>query len=1042
MHQKKQLNFEEILKLINSPLKAGSTWYLLDTKWFDMCKNYHDSGDKSVFPGPIDNSALFQPIPASCNEASNGFVNSNVADSTTDNDEENTSPIADAVSVDSRPLREDLNEAEGQFKVVPEKCWNLLKDTFGIVNANHAIKRRVIEFAPGELVVEIKPVKLKLCLYGGKEATVEKYFSRVTTLDELQQEMRKVFNISLERETKLWINSEVFTFKPAVLSPSKSENSLQTSSPIKPPPTPPPMPTPNSSTSTASPNVVTRQAANSMNKAIALPDSSSSPANRSSTLSTSTSDSPISTASSSKESSPNQTLIAVGVLESAVVTLEVENLDGTWPSSRPRYGTVSTRSSKAQPGLCGLSNMGNTCFMNSALQCLSNTPPLTNYILTDKYVEDINLNNPLGMHGEIARTYAELIKVMWSGNNTSFLPREFKCAVSRFAPQFNGFAQQDCQELMAFLLDGLHEDLNRIRNKPYIELKNEIECRPDEVVAEESWANYKKRNDSIVVDTFHGLLKSTLVCPGCKLVSVTFDPFCYLSLPLPVKREKQVTLTFLPAPSKVDETKLKRVFSQLDADEIKTIKQYGGSITSFDGSIEEHGGYANQFNRPMSCKMQVPRSGPVSEICDIVARVINEERPSQVKKVEADNLVVAEIDSSHKISKVYESNEHYNQISDIIVVVEKGSNYLIPLRLGERKFELSYTRQLFLHVPDLRYETLYKSVIASLSNLTDKEFEKEEGRVTNWCKIGAPKKKSESESNAATDSVPMDCEENENGDEERGEGGGATDSIAVADSTGDGGENMDTTLGGSKTNGTSNHKDQAVESNRQAFVLHVVNSFGNYILETLNPNGKEYDYSSKLYLLASFPKSIATSSQFEHTHVEAYCPPDSFTPKVSPKPTLQLKDCITQFTNVERLGADDPWYCPKCKKHQQATKKFDIWSLPKVLIIHLKRFSFSRSWRDKIDTLVEFPVDNLDVAKYVLNPAQREKGHLIYNLIGVANHFGGLGGGHYTAFAKNAHQNAWYSFDDALVTQTTSSNVVTRSAYVLFYQLQEESQTQ
>jgi len=49
-------------------------------------------------------------------------------------------------------------------------------------------------------------------------------------------------------------------------------------------------------------------------------------------------------------------------------------------------------------------------------------------------------------------------------------------------------------------------------------------------------------------------------------------------------------------------------------------------------------------------------------------------------------------------------------------------------------------------------------------------------------------------------------------------------------------------------------------------------------------------------------------------------------------------------------------YCPKCKKHQQATKKFDLWSLPDTLIIHLKRFSYNRYWRDKIDALVEFPI--------------------------------------------------------------------------------------
>lgn len=49
-------------------------------------------------------------------------------------------------------------------------------------------------------------------------------------------------------------------------------------------------------------------------------------------------------------------------------------------------------------------------------------------------------------------------------------------------------------------------------------------------------------------------------------------------------------------------------------------------------------------------------------------------------------------------------------------------------------------------------------------------------------------------------------------------------------------------------------------------------------------------------------------------------------------------------------------YCPNCKKHQQATKKFDLWSLPRILVVHLKRFSYSRYWRDKLDTVVEFPI--------------------------------------------------------------------------------------
>lgn len=80
-------------------------------------------------------------------------------------------------------------------------------------------------------------------------------------------------------------------------------------------------------------------------------------------------------------------------------------------------------------------------------------------------------------------------------------PKGFKAALARFAPQFQGYSQQDSQELLAFLLDGLHEDLNRVRQKPYVE-ESDANGRPDKVVAAEAWANYCKRNDSVIVDHF------------------------------------------------------------------------------------------------------------------------------------------------------------------------------------------------------------------------------------------------------------------------------------------------------------------------------------------------------------------------------------------------------------------------------------------------------------------------------------------------------------------------------------------------------------
>lgn len=74
---------------------------------------------------------------------------------------------------------------------------------------------------------------------------------------------------------------------------------------------------------------------------------------------------------------------------------------------------------------------------------------------------------------------------------------------------------------------------------------------------------------------------------------------------------------------------------------------------------------------------------------------------------------------------------------------------------------------------------------------------------------------------------------------------------------------------------------------------------------------------------------------------------------------ITLNDCLLEFTKEEQLGEDDLWYCPRCKKHQQATKKFDIWTIPDILVVHLKRFSNSRALRDKIDVFVDFPVEGL-----------------------------------------------------------------------------------
>ncbi|KAK1382915.1 hypothetical protein POM88_020650 [Heracleum sosnowskyi] len=165
-------------------------------------------------------------------------------------------------------------------------------------------------------------------------------------------------------------------------------------------------------------------------------------------------------------------------------------------SSSPTFGGNAYEAGSL--GLTGLQNLGNTCFMNSPLQCLGHTPKLVDYFLGD-YRREINYENPLGMNGEIASAFGELLKQLWAPGATPVAPRTFKSKLAHFAPQFSGFNQHDSQELLAFLLDGLHEDVNRVKNKPYAEVKDS-DGRPDEEVADEYWQNHLARNDSIIVD--------------------------------------------------------------------------------------------------------------------------------------------------------------------------------------------------------------------------------------------------------------------------------------------------------------------------------------------------------------------------------------------------------------------------------------------------------------------------------------------------------------------------------------------------------------
>ncbi|NXW45049.1 UBP2 hydrolase, partial [Nyctiprogne leucopyga] len=202
--------------------------------------------------------------------------------------------------------------------------------------------------------------------------------------------------------------------------------------------------------------------------------------------------------------------------------------------------SLSLQSSKTVQGLTGLRNLGNTCFMNSILQCLSNTKELRDYCLQNQYLRDLNNNSR--MRTALMSEFAKLIQLLWTSSpNDSVSPSEFKTQIQRYAPRFVGYNQQDAQEFLRFLLDGLHSEVNRVLVRPRASTDS-LDHLPDDEKSRQMWRRYQEREDSRIGDLFVGQLKSSLTCSECGYCSTAFDPFWDLSLPIPKKGYGEVTL--------------------------------------------------------------------------------------------------------------------------------------------------------------------------------------------------------------------------------------------------------------------------------------------------------------------------------------------------------------------------------------------------------------------------------------------------------------------------------------------------------------------
>lgn len=644
------------------------------------------------------------------------------------------------------------------------------------------------------------------------------------------------------------------------------------------------------------------------------------------------------------------------------------------------------------PGVLGLKNHGNTCFMNAVVQCLSNTDLLAEYLGLERYKMDLSQPRINGVvkgdetrlaKGEVTEQLASLVRGLWTLEYTPQLSVDFKTIVSKYGSQFRGNSQHDALEFLLWLLDRVHEDviLASHNNNNKTKAPGKGPCGADEVLPPDPFQSQQPRiQHSFVQEHFQAQYKSSLTCPHCLKQSNTFDPFLCISLPIPLRQTRPVCVTLV---------------------------------------------FSTKGQRYLRVGLAVPLFGSVA----CLRRMVADEG-----KISPDQVILTEVYSTGFHRSFFDEDDLTSIAeNDVIYAFQAPPLYI---RGGSARIS-GYHHSL----PSSPYSTGPEGQRLPSSGTLSSEFLNQgvpvkilllvcnaAGAGQQAVRFGPPFLMREDRS-ISWDQLQQSI----------------LSKLYYLMINGAQAQNTRVLFNIRVVGGSAFYSYLSPQDGRPLYhpavdrALKLCGSGGPPHVKLII----EWEHRIKDCLFGNIQEEVVKDSESvrnqQQQHVQQY--------------SCTLDECFQLYTKEEQLAPDDAWKCPHCKQLQQGMVQMSLWTLPDILILHLKRFRQVGERRNKLTTFVHFPLAGLDMTPHMVNrnhgnhqqpplqpgwkPSRRPDlapPDFLYDLYAVCNHHGGMHGGHYTAFCRNSVDGQWYSYDDSSAEPVPEAEVCTRGAYILFYQ--------